>query len=189
MINATSRRAEIVVILVALALPFKAGGCGTTTCITLSQAQIKSGTCPSAEEAQARVADPSMCSFGATSTTIEGEGVLDGELCCYPSTKQVGGGCFGGGVGGGFTMSSAFGGSGAVTGGPPPGCAPCRNALNGTPFDQVCSTDLQNLEMCGCTACTAACDPTLCIGNAPDDGCLGCLQTSCTSQLTACQQN
>src|SRR5580704_17003959 len=134
MIDAKSRRSEIVVMLFALALPFKAGGCGTTTCITLTQQQVMSGMCPSQAAAQMRVTvtDNSTCSFNSTVTILDGEGVLDGELCCYPSSKQGGvNGCFGGGFGGGvtFTTSTGFGG-GTTTG----VCAPCNNSLQGAPF-------------------------------------------------------
>jgi hypothetical protein len=198
MINATSRRSEIVVMLVALALPFKAGGCGTTTCLSLTQQQIMSGMCPTQLEAQKRVTDPNgNCSNDATITTIEGEGVLDGELCCYPSSKQSPGfgGCVimgfpgpGGGTTTGFGTSTGFG---AGMTGP---CVTCNSALQGmAPFNTVCQgqsqQDLMSLEMCACTTCDVVCSTTLCPGNAPSDGCMGCLQTSCSAQLMACQQN
>jgi hypothetical protein len=192
MINATSRRSEIVVMLFALALPFKAGGCGTTTCITVTPAQLQSGTCPSQMAAQMRVTDPSMCFFGATVTMIEGDGVLDGQLCCYPSSKQnASNGCIigmGGGVTTGFAdTGTGFGGNTTV------GCANCNNVLQGAPFDQICQdqskVNLQALEMCGCNKCTSVCDPTLCTGNKPDDGCMGCLLSSCATELMTCQSS
>jgi hypothetical protein len=192
MINTTFRRSEIVVMLFALALPFKAGGCGSTTCITVTQADLQNGECPSQMVAQMRVTDPNMCFFGSTMTMIEGDGVLDGQLCCYPSSKQSSnGGCFigmGGGVSTGFgTATTGFGGSTTT------GFATCNSALQGAPFDQVTEpqskADLETLEMCGCNKCTSVCDPTLCTGNKPDDGCMGCLLSSCATELTACQQH
>jgi hypothetical protein len=197
-----SRRSEILVMVAALALPFKAGGCGRTSCLTLSKAQIQSGICPSQSEAAARINGPNNCGFNSTTTTIEGDGTLDGELCCYPVSEQTvnticgfgAGGSPGGTTGfGGETTSTATGFVG--TGGSMPGCAPCNAALQGTPFDLVCGlsmarTDLQNLEMCGCgNTCMSVCDQTLCIGNKPSDGCMSCLQSGCLTQLVTCQNN
>jgi hypothetical protein len=74
-------------------------------------------------------------------------------------------------------------------------CVACAAALQGAPFGQVCqgtaADDLSALRTCACaTNCTTECDPTVCnAGNAPDNVCLGCLQTACGPELMACQQN
>ena len=67
----------------------------------------------------------------------------------------------------------------------------CNDALNGAPFNQVCNpTILTNLRACACASnCTSACDPTLCMANSPDTGCLSCLEAQCAPQLMTCQQN
>lgn len=88
------------------ALPFKAGGCGSTACITVTPAQLVGGACPSASTALMR--------FGngcGTIYEVNGAGSLDGNFCCYSVQTQSGDqtdslGICGNGVGGGVTMGS-----------------------------------------------------------------------------------
>jgi hypothetical protein len=204
--------ASVVIILaLALALPVAAGSCGRTACITVTAMDLVNGVCPSAAVAQARFADPTC---GGNITSVDGAGSLDDGLCCYPVSEGDGPpgvdpGCsstatdtefpdtdqdsdtdsqtetfFGvGGSGGGGT-----GGSGSCA------KATCASALAGSvPFSQVCgapTASLDALVACACApTCLSACSPTLCVMNAPDDGCLSCLETSCASQLATCQSN
>jgi hypothetical protein len=195
----TYRWSGLVVAVFALALPFKAGGCGQTACITVTPSQLKSGACPGLAAAQARFPP-------CTGPTVEGPGILDDDLCCYPvahldnSTACVdngAGGAAGFGMGGdtscgGFCGVGGSGGSGGFGGAV--GASTCDDALQGqTPFTQVTGSSLSHLmslEQCGCAgSCLMVCDPTLCVGNAPDNGCLICLLSNCSTQLMACKES
>lgn len=200
----SSRHAQALVMVFALALPFKAGGCGgRTACFTVTSANLGSdGSCPGIDVASMRLVN-APCSGMVGS--VDGPGALDANLCCYPVTyidSSVGVPCnlgpgtttgfgsstgFFGGPGGGTTTTGGFGGFG----GGPANCVRCNDALNGAPFNLVCTPQiLANLRACACASkCTSACDPTLCATNAPDDGCLSCLDVQCGAELTACQQN
>src|SRR6185312_15692822 len=92
---------------------------------------------------------------------------------------------------GGFSSSGFAGGPSGFAGSPSTSCVSCNAALEGAPFNKVCQPAiLTTLRQCACaSACTSACDPTLCFGNAPDDGCLACMQQSCATDLQACQAN
>ena len=212
----TTRPSEILVMVVALVLPFKAGGCaGRTACIVVTASDLQNnGTCPDQATASTRLVN-APCAGSITS--VDGSGALDGDLCCYPVTYASGGGdpvpCeedpgFGGGTAVGPPIgSSSSGGFGGgtftttTTGTGTPGCVTCNEALNGAPFDQACnpmvdggppnpSMLLTSLRVCACaSACTTACDPTLCLGNAPDNACTTCLEGACAAALMACQQN
>jgi hypothetical protein len=189
------------VVLFVAALPIKTGGCGRTACITVSASQLVNGACPSAAVAQARFAD-TTCGSGAI-TSVDGAGSLDDGFCCYPVTEGDGNpnGPVECGVGGGMGVTTGtgfFGNGGSITGfggsGGSGTCSTCSAALSGAvPFGQVCagpSTLLDALEVCACSAtCGSACNPTLCVKNAPDDGCASCLQLACPSQLAACRTN
>jgi len=194
----TSRPSGILVAIFALALPFKAGGCGRTACFTVTAAQLDHGACPSQDVASGRLVNAG-CNGNIVS--VDGAGALDGNLCCYPVTEQDPG--FNGptppcGFGGdvpattgtfpGTTGMGGFGGTGGTTTTP---CVSCAMALQGAPFGQVCNpTDLSDLRVCACASkCTSACDPTVCFGNAPDNVCLTCMETACASQLAVCKQN
>jgi hypothetical protein len=216
MMRLTTRPSEIVVMVVALALPFKAGGCaGRTACITVTASDLQGdGTCPDPATASMRLVN-APCEGSISS--VDGPGALDDGLCCYPVTYLSGGGAvpcdLGPGFGGSTTGVGPLPGSSVSSGGPgggpttstgTPGCVTCNEALNGAPFDQVCNdpalvdagtnpaTLLANLRVCACaTACTTACDPTLCMGNAPDNTCTACLDgvVACAMELMTCQQN
>ncbi len=112
------RWSEVVVAVAVAALPFKAGGCGTTACITVTPAQLVNGACPGPAAALARFSDPNCPS---TISNVDGAGTLDGNFCCYPVDTQndgeaiecgegVGGGSFGVGVGGTSFSGGGFGG-------------------------------------------------------------------------------
>jgi hypothetical protein len=215
MMRLTTRPSEIVLMVVALALPFKAGGCaGRTACITVTASDLQSdGTCPDQATASTRLVN-APCEGSISS--VDGPGALDGDLCCYPVTYVSGGAAvpceidpgFGGGISTGdgvpigSSSSGGFGGGTVVTTSTgTPGCVSCNEALNGAPFGQACTgpvtdagaspaTLLANLRVCACaTACTTACDPTLCLGNAPDNACTTCLDAACAKELMACQQD
>lgn len=190
----TYRWSTVVLMVFALALPLKASGCGRTACITVTASQLQGGACPDPTAAQAR-----FSSQGCAGPTVEGPGILDNELCCYPvmlSDDNVN--CSGEGVGGtsmfdGETSTTGgfgggFGGSNGSGGG-----ATCEQALQGAPFTQVSTSSmafLMSLETCACGGtCVATCGQTLCIGNAPTNGCLTCLLSNCSTQLMNCQQH
>jgi hypothetical protein len=191
------RRSEILVAVIALAVPVEAGGCGRTACITVSAAQLPSGMCPSTDMARARF-DADSC-FGASPVaSVDGPGAIDGDLCCYPVTEGSSdngavptcgvGGNEGVGVGFGVSTSGGFGGTTTI------GCAPCRSALQGAPFSQVCqgpaSEALQQLRACACASnCTTQCDNTLCFGNMPDNACLTCVNSACGGALMLCERS
>ncbi len=186
----TLRSSRLMVTLFAVALPFKAGGCGRTACITVTPSQLQGGACPGAAAAQ-----PRFTGTDCQGPTVLGDGVLDDGLCCYPVEFQNGGLDCGGGDGAGASASAVAVGIGVTTGsagGSIPGVT-CNDALDGAPFTQVTgvsAADLMSLEMCACEgACLMTCDPTLCVGNAPDTGCLSCLLSNCPSQLHACQEH
>jgi hypothetical protein len=198
----SSRWSNALLLAAVVILPLKSGGCGRTACITLTQAQLANtaGMCPDAMTAQSRLVDTVDCSGPVAS--VDGPGDLsDGNLCCYPVTltdSNASEDC-GSGVGGGFSGEvsvsssvSGIGGFGGAGGGLPSMCATCPEALTGAPFNDVCSAEqplLSALQICACNGtCMSLCDPTLCVGNQPDNGCLSCLQTSCNAQLMACQQ-
>jgi hypothetical protein len=191
--NLMSRGTRIVLAVTALALPMKATGCGRSACITVTQAQLLNGSCPSRQTAQSRFSGPD-CPGSVTS--VDSDGTLDGNLCCYAVTTDDNGetSCGEGGSSGDVfegeeeSSSTGFGGSTGA-------CGTCQEVLNGAPFNStmMCSDSLaalQALQTCACNGtCMAACDPNLCISNAPDVGCLSCLQASCTGQLTTCHQD
>jgi hypothetical protein len=117
------RWSEIVVVAAVVVLPFKAGGCGTTACITVTPAQLVNGACPGPTAAMARFSDPDCP--GAI-YNVDSAGTLDGNFCCYtvetqsdsaPSGCDFGAG--GGDVGGssGFTSVSSSGFGGGFGGG------------------------------------------------------------------------
>jgi hypothetical protein len=191
------RFARFLVIALFLGLfPLKTGGCdgGRTACFTVS-----GKTCPSEDSLNQSISMSianTMCSGEISS--VDGPGTLDGDLCCYPvsyagngafpcslgiSTTTVGTGGFGTTT---FPSSSSGFAGGTTTSS---NCVSCNAALQGAPFSQVCNpTPLDNLRICACAStCTTECDPTLCEGNAPDTGCLSCLQANCSSQLTTCK--
>lgn len=191
----SSRLPRLLLAACALALPFKAAGCGgRTACITLTQAQVAAGTCPTQIEATSRIV-----SCGSAVQSVDGPGALDGTLCCYPVTEANPNDEFiDCGFGGGTSFDSVTGisvSSGGPGGSPSTICNACNTALQGAPFNTVCSGTtggdaLQALRACGCaTNCTGECDPTLCFGNPPDDACLACLNDACAEQLMTCQSN
>jgi hypothetical protein len=181
----TLRSSRLVVTLFAAALPLKVGGCGRTACITVTPSQLQGGACPAPAAAQ-----PRFASENCQGLTVLGNGVLDDELCCYPVEAQNSGfNCFegDGSIASAGVAVGAGGAGGAMFE------VTCNDALNGAPFTKVTGSsaaDLMSLEMCACQgACLMTCDPTLCIGNAPDNGCLSCLLSHCPSQLQACQES
>jgi hypothetical protein len=189
----TYRWSVLVVTVFTLTLPFKAGGCGHTACITVTPSQLQGGACPEPAGAQARFP-------ACTGPVVEGPGILDNDLCCYPVTPPDNNApCLDDGVGGaggfgvgGDTSTGGFGGAGGL-GGAPSGPT-CDDALEGAaPFTQVTGTSLSHLmslEQCACAgSCLMICDPTLCVGNAPDNGCLSCLLSNCSTQLMACEES
>lgn len=193
------RVARLLVIALALgALPLKSGACGgRTACFTVTAAELGGGqACPGVGEASTRLLN-TMCPGSVES--VDGPGSLDGDLCCYPVTygplpgDSICGVTFpttSGDFPTGTSASSASSGTAiGFDGGPTGPCVSCNAALNGAPFGQVCDpTPLSKLRVCACAAnCTDACDPTLCAGNAPDNGCLACVQASCASELAACR--
>ena len=182
-----SRGAGILVALATLALPLAAGDCGRTACITVTQADLENGACPAPAAARARFSSPAC---PGPVTAVDGPGVRDGSLCCYPvEIDDADAQPCGTGNGGAPPVGSS---SVSGTGGLPAGCVTCGDALRGAPFTKTCGNEqtlLQDLEACGCSgACLTSCDPSLCIGNAPDTGCLDCLLASCGPELQSCQQ-
>jgi hypothetical protein len=195
------RLARFLVIALAVAIPaLDAASCGgRTACFTNDPGQ----PCPTPESINNSItgSPTGMCTDSIAS--VDGPGTLDGNLCCYPVTYvsssvgvpcNLGSGTIFNGMGGGISSSSSssgFGMGGFGTGGGTTSCVSCNQALNGAPFGEVCDqSTLNTLRQCACaSACTSACDPTLCFGNAPDNGCLSCMQQSCSSDLMACQSN
>jgi hypothetical protein len=194
------RLARLLVVALAVAVaPLKAVGCGgRTACFTISAGQA----CPTQDALNMSIANsPTVICTGAISH-VDGPGSPDGDLCCYPVTYSgnnndftvpcdLGPGGFTGTAG--FSTGSSSSGFGAAGGGSSTStfCVSCNAALNGAPFSEVCDPSaLTTLRQCACaSACTSACDPTLCFGNSPDDGCLACMQQSCSADLAACQSN
>jgi hypothetical protein len=193
------RLARYLVIGLAAAL-LRLGGCsGRTACFTVTASDLgPDQTCPDVAVATTRLVN-NTC--GGSIESIDGAGSLDGDLCCYPVTyfgsnsddgdidcEISPGGSFGGSSGIASSASSGISGFGGST---TTSCATCNQALGGAPFDQACNPAvLSAVTTCGCsTACASACQATLCTGsgNAPDNGCLSCLQASCLSQLQSCQ--
>jgi hypothetical protein len=198
------RLSEILVVFVALALPFKAGGCGRTACITVSASQLQSGMCPSADKAMSRFDSAACDGLAPPVASVDGPGAIDGDLCCYPVTESSDNAEFGSpacGVGGSPSTNVSVGvgvstsvGVGVGVGGntTASGCVSCKTALQGAPFSQVCqgpaSDALQALRACACASnCTAQCDATLCFGNLPDNACQTCVNSACSSELMTCQ--
>jgi hypothetical protein len=198
-----SRGSELVLAVVALALPFKATGCGRTACFTVTSAQLVNGACPDVMVAEGRL-QGTPCTPQDQITSVDGPGTLDNGLCCYPVT-------FGGsnanalpcaGVGGSNSAVAVtagmvgVGASGTTTG---PSCVSCSDFLAGTsgplcntnaPLLTALSTEV-DLRNCACTAasCETDCAPTLCgVGNAPDDACRACLLQACATEVDACKQ-
>ena len=201
------RLSEFVVLVAVVALPLKAGGCGSSACITVTPAQLVGGACPSAAAARSRLV---VQSCPVTITDVSGPGTLDGNLCCYPVVTQSQNNGFdicgfgaGGSVtstgfgvgGGGFPgpTSTGFGGSSTVgVGGAGGGifadagdCTTCFAALvDGADPSLICSgstAELDNLAACVCGdagECTGVCGPSLCAGQPIASPCSGCLQSS-----------
>ena len=118
----------VLIALGLLALPAKTTGCGHTACITVTAAQIaqSGGMCPSANAAMARFMDPNCPDTDITA--VDGPGVLDGELCCYPVEQNTSGpqvfcGFDTTGVGGGFGVGQ--GGSSNLVATGVGGCGGC----------------------------------------------------------------
>jgi hypothetical protein len=127
-----------------------------------------------------------------------GDVILDGTGST--GAAGAGGGGFGGtgtcGFGNGGTAGSGSGGGGGA-GGNAPNCPPtCDQALNGggepCVSDGTARADYVQLRLCaGCSDvgnCEGVC-VNLCEALATDADCLMCLQSSCPSQLFACQSN
>lgn len=188
------RGSRLVLTVFALALPFKAAGCGRTACITVTASQLQNGACPMPNAAQARFSS-ALC----PGPTVEGPGILDDGLCCYPvevADSSVNCATLSGtGVGAFAASASASGGFGGTGGTGGSSGSTCAEALKGAPFTQVTGTahtNLTNLEMCACGSgsdCAMICDQDLCIGNAPANGCTNCLLSTCSMQLLVCQES
>jgi len=209
------RWSEVVLVAAVVTLPFKAGGCGTTACITVTPAQLVGGACPSAADALKRFSDPNCP--GAI-FNVEGTGTLDGNFCCYTVDTQttneeegcgigVGGSFAVGGNGGstGFTSTTGFGGGlGSTTGVGGAGggisfdggsCTTCDEVLNGSMAITLCmgvSSLLASVEACACSGeCTQLCEANICIGQGADMECSSCIAaaSACAAALAACQEN
>jgi hypothetical protein len=188
--------ARLLVIALAVAIPLlDVASCGgRTACFTNDPGR----PCPSPDTINMAINNGVTGVCDGSIASVDGPGTLDNNLCCYPVTYvgssqgvpcNLGSGIFngmGGSFGGTSSSSSGFG-----TGASTTACVSCNAALHGAPFSEVCNqSTLTTLRQCACaSACTSACDPTLCFGNAPDDGCLSCMQQSCSADLLACQSN
>jgi hypothetical protein len=203
----------LLVPLALAAITLRTTACGHTACITVTSAQLVNGACPDPSTALGRFGD--LACGNNTVSSVDGPGSFDDGLCCYPVTNDGPGlnsdepPCGAGGdtvigMGGSTVDTGGFGGAGGSTasglggdigtGGNCNVAPTCKELLTGeVPFGRACGPAkslLDELEACGCASnCTSQCDPTLCMANAPDDGCIGCLQQQCPSQLTACQKN
>jgi hypothetical protein len=172
-------------------LPIKAGGCGRTACITFSQAKYdkNGGSCPSSADAMTRFNGP--CGGGVISA-VNGDGIFDGEFCCYDvmTDDSFIGDCFGGFAGSPGT--AGFGGIGGVGGGPLP-CDPCSTALTQGVFNPLCGGNSQStfsaLQSCGCSFCPTECNQTLCSDVALDTTCGDCLSVNCGTEFTDCSND
>lgn len=153
-------------IIAAGLLPAQATGCGRNACITFGKAAYdKAGACPSMDEASHRLGGD--C-FGTQAT---GEGVFDGDLCCYPIVEDNTGECFGG-FGGGFGGSGGFGGG---------SCASCLVAFETGGLDpsSICAdalTPLDTLRTCACSTCATYCGSNACMGLLPEPACNSCIE-------------
>lgn len=174
--------AFLAAVLAMALLPFKAGGCGKTACITFSADEYAAaGRCPSAEEVMRFWHQ----NCGMEIRAVDGEGTHDAELCCYPVTENAGDdapGCVGG-FGGGFGGFGGFGGSSS--------CIRCADQVAHASLDVsgLCffSIDLwTDLESCACASCGAPCELNLCQGTTPTSECLDCAALSCSPELDAC---
>jgi hypothetical protein len=113
-----SRLFNAVMVAAVMALPLKVASCGRTVCITVTAAQLakNGGACPSPEDAMNRFSS-SDCS-PSNVTLLQGNGELDGMLCCYPAElsdngaegdcEETTGGCAGDCGEGGDFGTSAF---------------------------------------------------------------------------------
>jgi hypothetical protein len=199
-----SRGAELLLVAVALVLPFKAMGCGRTACFTVTSADLKNGACPDVMAAAARLEGPA-CAGQANIASVDGAGTLDNGLCCYPvtfgDTNPAFVPC---GAGGSFTVTTGIsvesamvgvGASSSISTMTGTFCVKCKEFLAGM-SGPLCSgfalTNEVAVQNCACTAtsCQTDCDQTLCgPGNAPDDACRACLLQGCAMEVTACQGN
>jgi hypothetical protein len=173
-----------VILGVALLLPFKAGGCGRTACITVDPDQFGAGTCPLPSDADSR--------FGgcvSEVSKVDGTGVRDGNLCCYPVVMDghVAGDC--------NVVDTVDAGQGAGIGSGPDECVTCLDLLNGGIVGSLCTSSgllLMDLVSCACSSsCASACQSTLCGASSPNPACMGCLNEmgtgGCGPQLVACR--
>jgi hypothetical protein len=202
-------RPRVLVAAMALALPFAGGGgCGgRTACFAFSSAQfMQQNSCPAQADALPNFTDP-HCPGGIVS--VDSDGSFDGELCCYSVTyndivPDCGTGAGGAGTG---TVTPGVSAVGVATGvtvssSGPPMCAPsCNQALTtgsspcgmGSPFFaklQVCAQCNGVSPSDGGPSCDMVCLP-FCLMNAPPfvNGCISCLQSSCSQELTDCLNN
>ena len=208
------------VLAAVIVLPLKAGACGGhTACFTYSQAAYDKagGACPSGITALSRFRDTSCGDTGPVDA-LNGDGSFDGEFCCYPVTPSPDSSGFSdcevGGVGGSFETSAvgAGGSSQSMTAGgfsdatvtsstgvlfDAGVCGSCAAELESDAADptQLCPAASMSwfaLENCLCNggACSGACSTNACVGEAPDSGCLACINDpsmmGCGAQISDC---
>jgi hypothetical protein len=199
-----SRGSELVLAVVALALPFKATGCGRTACFTVTSTQLVGGACPDVMVAEGRL-QGSPCTSQGQITSVDGPGTLDNGLCCYPVTfgdsNSIDLPCVGaGGANTTVAVSTGIVGVGASgTTSTGPSCVTCNAFLagmsgplcnNNAPMPTALTAEVA-LRTCACTAgsCETECAPTLCgVGNAPDDACRACVLQACATEVAACNK-
>jgi hypothetical protein len=185
------RWSEIMVLVAVVALPLKAGGCGSSACITVTPAQLAGGACPSMDVAKARL----VATCPASIVDVSGPGTLDGNLCCYPvDTRSQNTGfdpCALGDLG-----DLGVGGSGTGSGGVPV-CSTCLAALNGVDPSQLCpgaESFFEDVVSCFCAAgetCAGVCADSLCGGTAVLGACTSCVESStqCAAVVGTCENN
>jgi hypothetical protein len=184
------------VVALALALPFSAGGgCGNrTACFAYTQGEYaqNGNACPSPTDALASFTDPA-CPGPVVS--VDGPGSFDGEICCYPVTEDS--------IVPDCGNTSSTGGS-TSTGPPPPptggfssgtGIPTCTTTCADTLVEggQPCTNGggpFASLVACASSTCTVQC-PTFLAGGAvvADATCEPCLAAGCPSELMMCQES
>lgn len=181
----------VAALVLALALLPAKGGCGGQTACIKAKAN---GVCPAATEASTFFF--SQC--GGPVRSVDGEGVFDGQFCCYPVTAFPSNGsivdfpseCGAGGavIGtGGFGTTTGVGGAGGFP------CQPCSPALEVGTDAFICpgSQPLWDaIDACACADfCAVECSGSICAEVGLDSTCLSCLQGSCPGELTACKDD
>jgi hypothetical protein len=193
------RSPAVAATLAIAGLPFAAGaGCaGRSACFTYTQGEytLNGNSCPSVSDALASFSDPKC---PGPVSAVDGPGSFDGQICCYPVTyDDVVPDCGNSGLsgqGGGFTAPPPppmVGVGGSVGGGSTGSCQPLCNEFLLTGLTVcgggIAAMELQALVSCAMATCAPNCGLFIGGCQALDSTCEGCLQITCSTELSACQ--